>query len=126
MWDYFSHVIARLKYPVSLPEEVGEALGVELSCQASFDEFIRELMQPELRPTRLVKYMAREQAEALFGKAVKTERFHQKTLVSFYFNKGWLEFMLQFDEDSRLRRIYFYHEATRRPRGVEIPLIFRG
>lgn len=126
MWDYLSHMMARIKYPVSLPEEVAEALGVDLPCRSSFDEFIKELMAPQLKPTKLVKYMTRERAEALFGKAVKTERFNQKTLISYYFNRGWLEFMLQFDDESRLRRIYFYHQATRRPEGVEIPLIFRG
>ncbi|MFN4175009.1 MAG: hypothetical protein ACK4HV_07910, partial [Parachlamydiaceae bacterium] len=58
--------------------------------------------------------------------AVKKERFNQKTLFSYYFNQGWVEFMLQFDDESRLRRLYLYHYSAGTSRGVEIPLIFRS
>ncbi len=52
----------------------------------------------------------REEAEDVFRTALRKERFSQNSLFSYHFNGGWMEFMLQFDEQSRLRRIYIQHK----------------
>lgn len=126
MWSYFSHFTLRFRYPVSMPSEVADALGIELSSKNTLEELIRQLLELKCRPQGLMKYMKREAAENRFQNAVKKERFNQKTLFSYYFNQGWVEFMLQFDDESRLRRLYLYHYSAGTPRGIEIPLIFRG
>jgi hypothetical protein len=64
--------------------------------------------------------MTREDAEAAFQKAQKKEFFGRISLFSFYFKEGWLEFSLQFDEYSRLRRIYLQHQRLKEHQGIEI------
>lgn len=66
--------------------------------------------------------MPRNEAEAAFKNASRTERFKQNTLCSYYFNEGWMEFILQFDNQARLRRIYLQHKDIDQDSGVEIPL----
>ena len=44
------------------------------------------------------------------NEALRKERFSSSSLYSFYFNEGWLEFELQFDADSLLRRVYLHHK----------------
>lgn len=126
MWNIFSHYTRRLRYPVSLPSEVADALGIEFPPEYSLEELINLLLEARARPKALIKYMKRENAENCFLNAVKRERFNQKTVISYYFSQGWVEFMLQFDNEARLRRLYLYHYSARTPQGVEIPLIFQG
>lgn len=57
-----------------------------------------------------------------FYKAQRKEKFGRNTLFSYYFNEGWLEFSLHFDEHCRLRRIYLQHQRLKEMEGVEIPL----
>lgn len=66
--------------------------------------------------------MPREEAEAAFETALRKEKFLHNTLCSYYFNEGWMEFVLQFDEHSRLRRIYIQHKKIEQEEGIEIPL----
>ena len=115
-------VFLRFRYPVSLPGDVAHALGVKISNFLSFTEFMRQLTSPECHPTRLKKFMPRNEAEAAFKNASRTERFKQNTLCSYYFNEGWMEFILQFDNQARLRRIYLQHKDIDQDSGVEIPL----
>jgi len=122
----FSHLFRlfiRLRYPVSLPEEVADALGIELSNDLTFSQFVSQLTSSSCQPTRLCKFMPRQQVEEAFKTAQKKERFKQDSLFSYYFNEGWLEFVLQFDTDSRLRRIYVQHHTIKEERGIEIPLV---
>ena len=112
----------RLKYPVTLPEEITEALGVTVSKFLSLEELVHYLASSTCRPTRLSKFMSREAAESAFKSAQRKERFRRDTLVSYYFNEGWMEFILQFDESSRLRRVYIQHKDIPHERGIEIPL----
>lgn len=112
----------RFRYPVTLPEDIGNALGIGASNYLTFDQFVRRLTSPSCRPTRLMKFMPREKAEEAFKTAQRTERFRQNTLVSYYFSEGWMEFILHFDEQSRLRRIYIHHKHIEKERGIEIPL----
>ncbi|WP_068468214.1 hypothetical protein [Candidatus Protochlamydia phocaeensis] len=104
------HFFIRLRYPVSMPEDVAADLGLNISNALSFKEFIKCLTNPCLRPTKLMRFMPREEAESIFQAALRKERFKQNSLFSYHFNGGWMEFMLQFDEQSRLRRIYIQHK----------------
>ncbi len=113
----------RIRYPVSLPEDIAFALGIPLSNHLSFQDFVKQLTCPQCRPTNLLKFMPREKAEEAFGKALRKERFATNSLFSFYFAKeGWVEFVLQFDEKSRLRRVYLQHKQIPHDQGFEIRL----
>jgi len=112
----------RIQYPVSLPEDVASALGIQVTNNLAFNEFIRLLGSPKALPTKLIKYMSRDQAEATFHSALRKERFSGHSLFSYYFNKGWLGFYLQFDEQSRLRRVYVQHKELSLENGLELPL----
>lgn len=116
----------RFRYPVTLPEDIAEALGIAISNFLTFEEFVLCLTSPSCRPTRLSRFMPREKAEAAFNKAQRKERFQQQTLISYYFSEGWMEFILQFDEQSRLRRIYIQHKHIEKEYGIEIPLNTRA
>lgn len=121
-WELLSRLIVRFRYPVSLPEDVAQALGIHMSNFLTFEEFVNQLMSPECRPTRLTKFMPRDKAEEAFQGAQRTERFQQNTLISYYFSEGWMEFVLSFDEKSRLRRIYLQHKQICSDKGIEIQL----
>lgn len=122
-FDLLYRFFLRFRYPVSLPEDIACALGVDLSCYLTFEEFVERLKCPNFRPTRLKKYMSRQQAEEAFtGSALKIDRFGQKSLFSYYFNEGWMEFVLQFDDQMRLRRVYLQHKHIEEDSGLEIPL----
>lgn len=114
--------LVRFRYPVSLPEDIALALGIEASNLLTFEEFVSRLISPGCRPTRLTKFMPREKAEAAFQGALRKEHFKKNSLFFYYFNEGWLEFILLFDEDSRLRRIYLQHKKFAKDEGVEIQL----
>ena len=135
MNDYGSHLFEgfvyrrllllfrRVRYPVSVPEDVGEALGVEFSSCLRFTEFMEALCDPMCRPTRLRRFMSRHQAEVVFASAIRKEQFPSHTLCSYHFNGNWMEFELLFDEDSRLRRLYVHHKDLDFNKAVEIPLL---
>ncbi|KAF3362094.1 Uncharacterized protein PHSC3_001405 [Chlamydiales bacterium STE3] len=120
--EYFSHLLTRFRYPVSLPEDIAQALGVNLSNAQPFKEFVKQLIAPTLKPTTLTKFMIRDQAEQVFCNALRKERFHQSTLFSYYFSEGWLEFVLKFDDKGFLRRVYMMHRDIPERDGREIPL----
>lgn len=121
--DRFSRFFLRFRYPVTLPEDVAKALGIDISNFLTFDEMVCCLTNPSLCPTRLEKFMLREEAEEAFMEAQRKERFQQCSLYSFYFNEGWLEFKLEFDACSRLRRVYVQHQKIESEEGVEIHLL---
>jgi hypothetical protein len=120
--DHLSRFFLRFRYPVTMPEDIADALGIHLSNYITFDEFIGRLTCPTCRPTRLSRFMPREKAEHLFHTAQRKERFQQNTLFSYYFSEGWMEFVLQFDDQARLRRIYLQHKCIKEEKGIEIPL----
>ncbi len=119
---YFSRLITRLRYPVSLPEDVAQALGVPFSNAQPFKDFVKQLLAPTLKPTTLSRFMMREDAERAFGNAPIKERFHRSTLFSYYFNEGWLEFVLKFDDQGSLRRVYMMHKDIPLENGIELRL----
>lgn len=120
--DSVYRLIQRLRYPVSLPEDVANALGIHVSNFMTFDQFVSQLVSPKCRPTRLKKFMPREKAEEAFAGALRKEYFKHNSLFSYYFNEGWMEFVLFYDEHSRLRRIYLQHKHIVEEEGIEIPL----
>ncbi|MEM1282293.1 MAG: hypothetical protein AAGG81_01925 [Chlamydiota bacterium] len=120
--DRLARLFARFWYPVTLPEDVTETLGVEVSNFLSFDELIRRITQSNTNPLRLSKFMPRKDAEAAFQHATCIEHFGEKTLVSYFFPEGWVEFVLKFDGEARLRRIYLLHKDVKNEEGVEISL----
>ncbi len=121
-FDFISRFLLRYRYPMSLPEDIAFDLGVPVSNQLAFKEFVDYLICPHCCPTKLAKFMPRELAENAFERAQCKEKFRDRTLISFQFIEGWLEFDLQFDSESRLRRIYLQHKNIENERGVEIKL----
>ncbi|MBA3815325.1 MAG: hypothetical protein H0X29_02165 [Parachlamydiaceae bacterium] len=122
IFDWLLHCILRIRYPVSLPEDIATDLGIKASNFLTFDEFVNTLIHPASKPQRLMRFMPREIAEAAFESAQRKEKFYRNSLYSYYFNEGWLEFSLHFDEHSRLRRIYLQHKHLVNDNGIEIPL----
>jgi hypothetical protein len=121
-FNWLSHCILRIRYPVTLPEEIATDLGITASNFLTFEEFVKTLTNPTSRPQRLLRFMPREIAEAAFQSAQRKEKFGRNSLYSYYFHEGWLEFSLHFDEQSRLRRIYLQHKQLTTDSGIEIPL----
>lgn len=120
--EYLQEMFVRFRYPLSLPRDVGLALGIEVTNSLRFERVLDILLAPTSQPQRLVKYMPREHAEEAFDGAAKMERFLRSTLCSFYFTEGCLEFELQFDEENRLRRLYLHHKRIAHPNGHELVL----
>ena len=116
----FFRLLSRFRYPVSLPEDVAKDLGFSLSNFMSFGELVQCLTHSTTPPANLQRFMPRSQAEKVFQKALRKEKFSQNSLFSYYFNEGWMEFVLQFDDDSRLRRLYIQHKKIKDK--TEIPL----
>lgn len=114
------HLFVRLRYPVSMPEDVASDLGLQISNSLNFKEFIRCLTDPRHRPTKLSRFMPRDQAEDIFRLAKRKERFQQNSLFSYHFKGGWVEFNLQFDEQSRLRRLYIRHKDLKQKHEISI------
>jgi len=120
--DFVTTMLDRWSYPVSLPKEVACALGITLPDRLSFDQFIDMLISPDCRPTKLCRFMPREKAENVFRYACKKECFVHESVISYCFRNGWLEFVLKFDCQGRLRRVYIQHELLHHDEGVELLL----
>jgi hypothetical protein len=99
-------LLVRFRYPVSLPEEVACALGIEMSNRCTFKQFLSCLSNPSCCPAKIKRLMPRHHAESLFETALRKE---QHSLFSYYFKGAWMEFILHFDDQSRLRRLYLQH-----------------
>lgn len=121
-FDQLCRFFIRFRYPVSLPEDIAEALGISLSNYITFDKFVSLLTCPSCKPTKLQRYMPREKAEQAFKNAHCKEVFNGTSLFSFYFTEGWMEFKLEFDNQSRLRRLYLHHKHIKQEDGTEIKL----
>ena len=121
-FDQVRRFLLRFRYPVSMPEDVAFALGVEISNYITFEQFVERLTCPSCKPTKLTKYMEREKALDAFQQAHCQEHFKYSSLVSYYFMEGWLEFALKFDEKGQLRRLYLHHKSIKQDRGIEIVL----
>lgn len=120
IFKQFSSLFTRLRYPFSTPEDIATDIGLNITNKLTFDEFIYCLTRPGHRPTKLTKYMPRAQAEMVFRAALRKESFRHNSLYSYYFKGGWMEFLLHFDEQSRLRRLYICHKTLKDK--FEIPI----
>lgn len=121
--ERLSRFFARFRHPVALPEDVAETFGFSVSNFLSFTELVNMLeSSPMCSPHQLAKYMPRRDAESAFRRATCKECFKEKTIVSYYFPEGWIEFILYFDMEGRLRRIYLLHKNVKQEEGLEITL----
>lgn len=120
MFKPLLHLFARFRYPVSMPEDVASDLGLEITNSLNFKEFIHCLTNLHYRPTKLTRFMPREQAEDAFRLAKRKEKFQQDSLFSYHFKGGWMEFILQFDGESRLRRLYVRHKDLKQKHEISI------
>ena len=118
--DTICRLAARFRYPITLPEEVAEALGVEVSNFLTFETLISTLQESWGNPMRLARFMPRKLAESAFRCATSKDVFKDKTLISYYFQQGIIEFVLLFDEKGRLRRVYLQHKNLQN--AIEIKL----
>lgn len=66
--------------------------------------------------------MPRKEAEQAFKAALKRVRQKDRSIYSYYFNNGWVEFSLIFDQDGRLRHLFMKHNDAFFEKGIEIPL----
>lgn len=121
-FNCFSRLFLRFRYPVTLPEDIAKALGIHVSNYVTFDEFFSTLTSPECHPTNIKKFMPRHEVEFAFTNAQRKEHFRQMSLYSYYFSEGWIEFKLEFDSNSLLRRIYIQHRNIQDERGIELQL----
>ncbi len=118
--DLFVDFLLRFRFPCTLPSELANSLGVEIPRYPTFAELIQYIAHST--PTKLHKFMPREEAESMFVKAQRKDQFAETSLFSYYFNEGWIEFVLQFDQEDRLRRLYLNHKSIPNDEGIEIPL----
>jgi len=116
------NLFVRFRYPVSLPQDIGSALGVPLTNFIRFNDMLEFLLSDKCKATKLSRFMTRDKAEKAFDKAQRKDIFHRSSLYSFYFTQGWLEFDLHFDEHALLRRVYIHHKAISHPDGYELVL----
>ena len=120
--DRIFRFFSRFLYPVSLPEDVAAALGFTVSNLIPFEDFLGILTSPCYQVNSLYRLMPRSEAEHLFSKALRKECFHQRSIYAYYFRQGWIEFILQFDEKNRLRRMYMQHRDIPHDQGWEMCL----
>ncbi|MBN4067157.1 hypothetical protein JYU14_03635 [Simkania negevensis] len=119
---FVRQVCWRWRYPNTLPEEIFDVLGLQIMPKISFEELLKTLTDSDCCPGRLFRFMPREKAERVFRLAQQKEFFPNETLFSYYFSEGWLEFVLRFDDESRLRRLYVQHGNLPGDSGMEIIL----
>lgn len=122
LWNQTKRLLLRFRFPISLPEEVAEALGIYLPSSVNSQDLIARLTNKGCQPTRLIRFMPRYKAEEAFHRAWRCDRFSHITLFTYYFLEGLVEFCLHFDAEGRLRRLYVQHRSLKEELGIEIPL----
>lgn len=113
----------RLRYPAILPSTIAADLGLTKAHFLTFSDLFMLLTDSSCSLKKLSRFMPREKAEEVFHRAQRQERFGRSSRYSYYFNEGWLEFMLHFDDESRLRRVYFQHKRLQTQQKVEIAVV---
>ena len=105
-----TRLFERLRNPISLPEDIGKDLGIQILYNGlKFEDCIEKLTLCDCKSKYLTRLMPREEAELLFKSAVRKETFRDTSLFSYYIYNGWLAFKLIFDDQNRLRRVYLQH-----------------
>jgi len=116
------NLMVRFIHPYSLPCDIADALGVDISNFISLNNLIAYLTSNSCHPKKLKKFMAREDAEEAFRNAFRIDHFPKISLCYYPFKSGCIEFILYFDEFSRLRRIYLQSNLIVSEEALEIPL----
>lgn len=98
-------LFTRLRYPYSMPAEIGEDLGLELDNRHPFHKFLQVLASPANLPRKLYKFMPRDEVCSLFRHARRMDDFQSKIFFCYYFRQGWIEFEAHFDNNRRLCRL---------------------
>lgn len=119
-YDNLCRLIMRFRYPFSIPSDIASALGIQTSHFITFNKLISCLTNPDCKPATLSKYMPRSQAESTFGTALRKERFQNESLYSYHINGKWIEFVLHFDDQARLRRLYLSHKDFKEKHEITI------
>ena len=101
-------LLARIRHPYSLPEDLGKAVGHPLPNHLCFEELLGLLQGEDFRPGTLYINMPRWQALDAFQSALKKEFFGNRASLSFQFSCGWIQFDLDFERE-RLRRVFLHH-----------------
>lgn len=120
VYNAFLKLWARFRYPFSTPEDVAKDIGLPITNLISFPDFMNYLIEPSHRPSNLTRLMSKKDAENVFRSAKRKECFQQNSLFSYYFNGTWLEFILEFDDNSQLRRLYLRHKDLKRAHEISI------
>lgn len=121
-YEQMERMLCRLRHPVSLPQEVADAVGFRGGPVNTFCELMLRLTSPGCVCHHLCRMMPREVVEELFDRAVRKEDFGLHSIYSYYFRQGYLEFVLHYDELGRLRRVYLQHKSIVSPGGQELIL----
>jgi hypothetical protein len=121
LWSRLTKLVARIWYPVALPEDIASCFGLKVSNLLPMEDLVRVLLKSQSYTSFLSRYMPRDVAESVFRRATSIESFGDKTIISYYFIGGWMEYVLHFDKEDRLRRVYLCHRALERE-CEEIPL----
>ncbi len=107
--------VYRLRYPLSSPLDVIEALGIDVRETLSFKAFLRELTDHSLHSPYLHRLMPREEAEVIFDRAIAKDSYRHDTFFSYILDAQWLEVQLIYDHQDRLRRVYLHHKHFIQP-----------
>ncbi len=118
----FLKLVARLRHPHTLPEEVAQILGLNVSNYLSYEQFTQLLCKQGHCPKTLMRFMPREQAERIFSSASYKEHFCNESHFSYSFKQGVIDFTLTYDAENRLRRLYLNHRGMNLDEKLEIPL----
>jgi len=120
LFQPLSRLFVRFRYPRSTPEDVAHDLGLTCTNLLTFQEFMCYLTNSKHQLTKLSRFMPREQAEEIFCLALRKEKFSKDSLFSYHFKGGWVEFILHFDDQSRLRRVYVRHKDLKQTHEIAI------
>lgn len=107
--EELSRLMSRFRHPNSLPEDIANDLGISLSNHTSCEKLLELLASSECKPKKLYSMMSRHEAESSFNFFLKKEQFKSHTLISYYFNKGWIIFSLYYDQFQKLRRVHLQY-----------------
>lgn len=117
-----SKAFAHFRHPISLPEDVGHALSFQVSNFISVHQLLEIIIDDQFFVKNLSRFMPREQAELFFYKATTKDYFLDRSIFSFSFQNELVEFVLEFDAMSRLRRLYLRHPSILMQKGKELAL----
>lgn len=117
-----TRALAHFRHPLSLPEDIGYALSFQVSNFISVHQLLEIIIDEHFLVKNLSRFMPREQAELFFHKAITKDYFLDRSIFSFSFQNELVEFVLEFDSLSRLRRLYLRHPSILIQKGKELSL----